>query len=146
MNSASLGNRASNLVALAMLLLIFLTPAAGFWWLRGMSREMVERNAVNHTRDILIRYTIRTRGQWPQSWDDLAEDFEPADAGYGIADIDELKHIIEVDFAFDPQAPGALDENSPSAPRIIRLKGGADADHVREANAKLAEHLRQRHL
>jgi len=142
--SEKLSNRASNVAAVAILLLIFLTPAAGFWWLRGMARQAAERNALSHTRDMLIRYMARTRGEWPRSWNDLKPDFKPADAGYGTLNIDELKEIVQIDFAFDPES---VRENRPhrdEPPRIIRLKRRPDSPDVRQVNARIVEVLGKR--
>lgn len=131
-------------IAAAIILLIFLTPAVGFWWLRSMARDALERNALSHTRDMLIRYTARTRGQWPASWNDLSPDLAPADAGYGTPDIDALRHLVEVDFDFNPQSvtAGAPDGSPP--PRIVWLRDHPDSDAVRETNTRLVTHLRKR--
>ncbi|MGD9856300.1 MAG: hypothetical protein AB7U20_15250 [Planctomycetaceae bacterium] len=137
-------SRFSSFAAALILLLILLTPAVGFWWLRGMAREAVERSVLSHTRDMLIRYFARTDGAWPRSWDDLAPDFEPADAGYGTPDLDALKGMVKVDFTFDPAAVFADRMNSDEPPRVIWFRNQSDTDDVRDVNARLIEALRQR--
>jgi hypothetical protein len=127
-----------------MLLMIFLTPAVGFWWLHDMAAEAVERNALDHTRDMLIRHVSRTHGQWPGSWDDLAADFEPADAGYGTPSLDALKEVVAVDFTFDPRSAAGDDVDRASPPRVIWLKSRPDAVDGRKVNARLIEVLRDR--
>ncbi len=137
-------SRASSFAAVVILLLIFLTPAIGFWWLRDMAREAGERSALAHTRDMLIRHVARTRGAWPASWNDMQEDFKPADADYGTPDWDVLKRIVEVDFAFNPEslAKDRFDVEEP--PRVVWLKDRPDTNDVRAINASLAQALRQR--
>lgn len=125
--------------------MIFLTPAVGFWWLRGMAQQAVERNSLSHTRDMLIRYTVRTRGQWPASWDDLKPDFKPADAGYGTPSLKELKEIVQIDFTFDPQSVRENRWNRDEPPRIIWLKRRPDSPDVQQVNARLVEVLRDQH-
>ena len=125
-----------------IVLLIFLTPALGFVWLRAMSRETAQRSALWHTRDMLIRHFTRTLGEWPQSWGDLEEDFEPADAGYGTPSLDVLKQQVEVDFGFD--AATFLKEQNPSVPRIVWLKNDAETKAVIETNTRLADAMRTR--
>ncbi len=143
-DSADQPSRTSSVAAVLILLLIFLTPAVGFWWLRDMAQEAGERSALSHTRDMLIRYVVRTRGAWPVSWDDLEEDFEPADADYGTPEIDVLKRGVGVDFKFDPESVVGDQASDEKPPRIIWLKDLPDTDDVREANARLAQALRQR--
>lgn len=143
-DSARPPSRLSTRIAGAILLLILLTPAIGFWWLRSMAREAVERSALNHTRDMLIRHMARTRGQWPRSWKDLAPDFEPADAGYGTPDVETLQAAVRVDFDFDPASVDGESANHKDVPRVLWLREHTDTDDVREANMRVLEVLRQR--
>lgn len=126
-----------------IVLLIFLMPAVGFFWLRAMSRETADRSALSHAQGMLLRHDARTRGTWPRSWDDLAKDFEPADdnADYGTPSFDELKERVEVDFEWDVET--ALADETAS-PRIIWLNGRPDTEAVTDANARLAEELGRR--
>ncbi len=137
-------SRFSTHAAMLILLLIVLTPAVGFWWLRDMAREAGERSALSHTRDMLIRHVARTRGAWPGSWDDLEEDFEPADADYGTPGLGVLKQAVGIDFTFDPQSVAEDQASDEKPPKIIWLKGLPDTDDVGEANARLTQALRQR--
>ena len=136
--------RLSNIAAGMILLLIFLTPAVGFWWLHDMAAEAIERNSLDHTRDMLIRHVARTHGKWPASWDDLAADFEPADAGYGTPSLDVLKEAVAIDFAFNPKSAARDHKARVNPPRIIWLKSRPDAADVRQVNARLIEVLRRR--
>jgi hypothetical protein len=127
-----------------ILLLIFLTPAVGFWWLHEMAAEAVERNSLDHARDMLIRHVDRTRGTWPASWDDLAADFKPADAGYGTPSLDALKEVVAIDFTYDPKSAARKQMARAAPPRIIWLKSRPDTADVRQVNARLIDVLRDR--
>lgn len=137
--------RMSALFAGLIVLLIFATPAVGFWWLRAMSRATAEQSALAHARDMLIVHFARTSGQWPRSWDDLAGDFEPADAGYGTPSFDVLKDRISIDFDVDLPSLIAGPPNPSEPPRVFWLRRRPDAPEVDDANARLIDALRSRH-
>lgn len=126
-----------------IVLLIFLTPLVGFIWLRTMSQAAAEQSALWHTRDMIIVHFARSRGAWPQSWEDLEDDFKPADAGYQNPDIEAVQKLVEVDFDFDVVE---LEQDvKPKQPlRVLWLKDRDDTDAVIQANAGLIAALGHR--
>jgi len=119
---------------------IFLTPAVGFLWLRMMSTRAIEAAALSHARDMLLVHFYRTRGEWPNSWEDLAKDFEPADAGYQTESLEALQELIDIDFTFDVATLDAHSAPEP-VPRVIWLKSQPDSELVAGANAHLIDAL-----
>ena len=135
-------SRVSTLLSALIVLLVFLLPAAGFWWLRTTSQAVVENNLLAHTRDMVIRHLARTGGGWPRSWEDLAEDFEPADANYGTRSLDVLKARVELEFDVDLPALVAAPPDLNAPLRVIQLKGQAPSPVVDDLNVRLLEYLR----
>ena len=121
--------------------MIFVIPATGFWWLREMARTAQERNALAHVRDMVIVHCIRSNGEWPRSWEDLADDFEPANSRYGTQAMDVLKEIVVIDFTIDLNAVLA-DEAPHDTLLVIRLKHGAESEAVHAINKRLLDYLR----
>lgn len=129
--------------AALIVLAIFLTPAVGFVWLRVMSERAVAAAVLSHARDMLIVHFARTGGQWPGSWDDLAADFELADAGYQTENLERMQQLIDIDFEFDILRLAAEAAPEPT-PRVVWLKDQPEADIVTKANAHLMVALRKR--
>jgi hypothetical protein len=136
-------SRASRIAAGLIVLLIFLIPLAGFVWLRQVSRQVAEDAVLAHAANMLVRYSARTRGQWPASWDDLAEDFEPADANFGTPSLDVMKQAVAIDFDADLSSLPTPDEQTPP-PRLLWLRERPDSPQVRATNRRLIESLRRR--
>ena len=137
-------SRLSTILAALILLSIFVLPAAGFWWLRSTSHNVVESYRLAHARDMLIRHLVRTGGQWPRSWEDLAEDFEPTNSNYRTPGLDVIQEHVEVDFDADVSVLLEKAANPHASIRVIRLKGQAASPAVDEANDLLLEYLRAR--
>lgn len=136
-------SRASRIAAGLIVLLIFLIPLAGFVWLGRVSRQVARDAVLAHAANMLVRYSARTRGQWPDSWDDLEEDFEPADANFGTPSLAVMKEAVEIDFAADLSSLPAPDEQTPP-PRLLWLRERPDSPEVRATNRRLIESLRRR--
>jgi uncharacterized protein HemX len=141
--AANAPSRAARIAAGLIVLLIFLIPVAGFVWLRQVSRQVAGDAVLSHAANMLVRYSARTRGQWPSSWDDLEEDFEPADANFGTPSLDVMKQAVAIDFAADLSALPAVDEQTPP-PRLLWLRERPDSPEVQAANRWLIEFLRRR--
>jgi hypothetical protein len=136
-------SRASRIAAGLIVLMIFLIPLAGFVWLRQVSRQVAGDAVLAHAANMLVRYSARTHGQWPESWDDLKEDFEPADANFGTASLDVMKQAVAIDFEADLSALPAPDAQTPP-PRLLWLRNRPDSPEVQAANQRLIESLRRR--
>jgi hypothetical protein len=136
-------SRVARITAGLIVLLIFLIPLAGFVWLRQVSRQVAGDAVLAHAANMLVRYSARTRGQWPDSWDDLEEDFEPADANFGTPSLAVMKQAVEIDFAADLSSLPAPDEQTPP-PRLLWLRERPDSPEVRATNRRLIESLRRR--
>ena len=129
--------------AALIVLAILLTPAVGFVWLRVMSTRAIEAAALSHARDMVIVHFARTHGEWPTSWEDLADDFEPADSGYQTENLEALQEFVDIDFDFDVTTLEADTAPEP-VPRVVWLKNQPESDIVAAANAHLIGALRKR--
>jgi len=132
-------SRVTNVLAAGILLTVFATPIAGFLWLRGAVVHETEVNALWHTQTMLIRHLVRTRGEWPRSWDDLEEDFQPTNNSHRSDSIDTLRDNVNVDFDLDTQSVDVKETDSP--PEFISLKSGRLAAETLRANRQLQEHI-----
>lgn len=135
-------SRASRVAAALIVLLIFLIPLAGFVWLRTVSRQVAGDAVLSHAANMLVRYSARTRGEWPDSWEDLEEDFEPADANFGTPSLDVMKEAVAIDFDADLSALPSPDDEAPP-PRLLWLRERPDSPEVQATNRRLIESLRR---
>src|SRR5690606_23902713 len=127
---------ASRIAAALIVLLIFLLPLGGFVWLRIVSRQAAADAVLSHAANMLVRYSARTRGQWPDSWDDLEQDFEPADANFGTPSLEVMKEAVAIDFDADLSALPSPDDEAPP-PRLLWLRDRPDSPEVEQTNRRL---------
>ncbi len=135
----NLRQRVKSIAAAVILIAIFATPIAGFIWLRGTIVRETEMNALWHTQTMLIRHLVRTRGDWPASWDDLEEDFQPTNKSHRTDSSSTLHAYVEVDFEVDPQTADVDETDEP--PSFIALKSGRLEGETQKANRQLREYI-----
>lgn len=136
-------SRSARVAASMIVLLIIVIPLAGFVWLRQVSRQVAGDAVLAHAANMLVRYSARTGGEWPDSWEDLEEDFEPADANFGTPSLDVMKEAVAIDFAADPSALASPDDEA-IPPRLVWLRKRPDSPEVQATNRRLIESLRRR--
>ncbi len=135
----SLRQRATSIASAGILIAIIATPIAGFLWLRGAIIHETEMNALWHTQTMLIRHLFRTRGEWPRSWDDLEEDFQPTNNSKRTDSIKTLQEHVDVDFNLDVRSIDPAETDEP--PSFISLKSRRHATETQTANRQLREYI-----
>lgn len=137
----SLRRRLTSIASIIILAIILLAPIIAFFWLRGTLIREREDNALWHTQTMLIRYLARTRGEWPDSWDDLEADFQPTNHSQRTDSIESLKCRVHINFEVDLDLVD-LDETE-DCQAFISLKSGRLPGETTRANRKLREFIRK---
>ena len=96
-----------------------------------------------HVADLIISHLDSSNKRWPESWEDLADDYNALDATRGMAfSFDKLKSTINVDWSADPTELVESHENSiPSFVVISSVNGSHGHIEGREPNQMILKYL-----
>jgi hypothetical protein len=109
-----------------------LTIAIGgpFVLIRGALRTVDDAYRAWGTADMLVAYMDANHGQWPKRWGDVRTFMVNHPAKYHtVADFEEVREHMEIDFSFDPAAVDTTIEFNEDAPafRAVWLRNGSSA-------------------
>ena len=96
-----------------------------------------------HVADLIISHLDSSNRQWPENWEDLADDYNTLDTTRGMAfSFDKLKSTINVDWCADPTELIELHENGiPSFVVISSVNGSNGHIEGREPNQLILNYL-----
>jgi len=102
--------------------------------------------AVWWVADMCIEHMKANDGDWPQSWDDLRDDYQTCVARSGQPwTFDELSSRVEVDWDASPIELLPMAGDSAVDLRVIWLRNGSDVHWSgREPNTMILDYLKSR--
>ena len=108
------------------------------FWYRG--------NSISWVALMLVSHLENNDDEWPNSWDDLEDDYEPVVRRYGQPwTFDGLKENVEIDWMFDHSSDRSDGQfNRSMLPLKMAVQSGMFTERETEANAAVFDYLDSR--